>query len=268
MVSIENYVSNFTSTYGKNLDNFISHLATDFKKGNISLDFAKEATRFAEYSDLFVEEKISAGFQKSSLGEIQVSELDGEVDLAANETVTLKYRAYHGPKGKLGTLKGFRNILAQLRKKTNNLSPLYKKISKDFFRTNKQEVFGKGSFGQRSFQPLTEIYARLKEKKYGPNLPILKATGVMEWHLTHYESPDAIHNEGKKTLELGTANERAIQHATGKSDSVKWRTGGTETTELPIRNPIFIGSQKRIIRWHNYARQHLTKLSKVELTNV
>ena len=222
-------------------------------------------------AELEIVEKIVISDKNFAQDEQDSEAITGVEDISKKggmSSVTLSYRAYYGPKGVVGTLKGFRHILSQLRKKSDDLSPLFNALAKDWFATNEKEVFNfSESNNPLGWAPLNDVYKVEKEKAIGFVYPFLVKHGTLKQSLVDIGNPNAVVDIGPKSMTLGSNDPEVKMHADGGYFGVKWRTSGTVNTYLPPRNPVQIGSQKRLTRWHNMAAKYANKISLVGVQN-
>jgi hypothetical protein len=243
----------------KELTSFISKAKTVM--GELDASYIKEVEdMLAKSFNVVVEDVIQVDIRAQvqeygDLAEVNIQ----DKEYGDNDSVTLRYRGYYGPQGTEQSLKGFRHIISQLRKKSDDLTPLWKKLASDWFRSNKKEVFSQMGPGQRpDFEDLTLTTKLRKEKQSKRGLaggiyPILVASGALMYSLTKMDKAlGAIFNFSSKSMELGSSHPVVKYHREGRS-------GGNNP--LPIRNPVRVGSPERIARWSRTARQYMTLIN-------
>ena len=131
----------------------------------------------------------------------------------------------------------FNRLMARLSKKVADFRPAFGLISGDFYKDEKQ-IFGLKSAGKyKDLKPATKKY---KLKNYGFIYPILFATGKLGNSLMNPNAPDAVHEEGKKSLVLGTDVEYGIYHQSDKPRK-----------KIPLRKFLFM-DDARAQRWSGY----------------
>ncbi len=108
-------------------------------------------------------------------------------------------------------------------KKVGDLRFVMGEISRDIFKTTKQNFILKGN-GQ--YPPLSEAYAKHKKATKG-NVPILVFSGDLRDSVTGRGNSDTIRHIGKQSLVQGT-----------RVDHSKWVQDGTR--KMPARKYLFI----------------------------
>jgi len=136
---------------------------------------------------------------------------------------------------------------------TKDLSPAFKLIAKDFYRSEKAIFRLKSAGGYPDFQgkKIKDIraskkgsrwdnytpYQKLKEQKYGykKGYPLLKLTGALEASVTNPDDGHAILEIGKTSLIIGTSIPYAVFHNSDK----------LPRTKIPMRKFLFIAPETR-----------------------
>lgn len=145
-------------------------------------------------------------------------------------------------------------VLKQIRRNTDDLSPLYEVMSKHFFRTNKGLIFSQYSAGTTpNFEPL-----KLRTLLSKPaNTPILVRSGRLMLSLSGKDGPaqpeDAINLITPRSLRVGTRVPYAEAHQLGYLD-------------VAPRPPVQLGIGGRLQIYTRWAKDYSVKLDVKDLT--
>ena len=185
-----------------------------------------------------------------------------EEESISREPANFRIRGYRFK----GQIKGLNRILVQLRKHSNNLSPLFRIIRNDFFKSNKDEIFSQmGPNQPPGFEDLSPSTIVMKERLGVKAYPILVMDGNLMRSLTVLGDTQAIHKIGRKSMVLGTSDPKAGLHQNG---GVAYRWKSDETNAVPMRKPVQVGSRKRIDRWVYKSDLYLTSIKKRDFTGL
>lgn len=110
--------------------------------------------------------------------------------------------------------------------------PVWDLIYDDFLAEVKAQFESEGAHGGGRWAPLSERYARWKQKHY-PGKPILERTGDLKKSLTERGAPGAVFRSEPRALTMGTDVPYAIYHQTG-------------TRKMPARQEIRLTSHFKI----------------------
>lgn len=135
-----------------------------------------------------------------------------------------------------------------------DLSPAFKLIAKDFYRSEKAifKLKSAGGYPDFSGKKLRELrsgkskgsrwdaytpYQKWKEQKYGykKGYPLLKLTGALEASVTNPDDGHAILEIGKTSLKIGTSIPYAVFHNSDEEPR----------TKIPMRKFLFIAPESR-----------------------
>ena len=89
--------------------------------------------------------------------------------------------------------------------------PIWPSIEEDFYLQVKDQFKTQGTEGGEAWQELNPEYAQWKEVHY-PGMPILQRTGDLYNSLTSSTDPNAVLEEGRKSLTLGSRVPYGIYH--------------------------------------------------------
>lgn len=134
-------------------------------------------------------------------------------------------------KYKLTGMDKVRNALKEIRRKTENLMPVWPAIRDEFYNIEKERF---ESQNKGRWRPLSPNYAKWKNANY-PGKPIMVLTGDLKKSLTSL-SAGSIYRPDKRSVELGTD----ILYARAQHFGTRERGGGRGQSRLPPRPLISI----------------------------
>ena len=124
--------------------------------------------------------------------------------------------------------------LGEAGKRTNNLRPVFKEISVDFFATNKKLIFSQSGTGG-----FRDLERRTKQDKYPNIYPILVRSGRLMKSLTLKRHMYSVRKILNRSMSIGTSDPTAKYHQYG------FHVKGTRITPRPS---VQIG-RERLNRW-------------------
>jgi len=172
-------------------------------------------------------------------------------------------------------LKLFGGVVQEMRRQADDLRPMFRALSKEFFKTNDQEIFSDYT-GRKIHPPLSAWYQAAKsgsgnddaEEDWGAEQPILVGTehyskylisvnsrassnphepGLLRKSLIDQAHPQAINYISKKTMSVGSSVEEAKYMQTGFTSI--WKG-----VVAPPRRPVQVGSVMRQVKFLNIAQ--------------
>ena len=119
-------------------------------------------------------------------------------------------------------------------------SPIWPVIADDFYAEEKAQFASEGEAGGERWQELSPEYAGWKEVHY-PGQPILQRTGALAASLTSANDPNAVNQQSRKMLTLGTRVPYAIYH-----QSIEPRTRLPRRPVIMLSNGFKTGAMRHI----------------------